>query len=125
MEENSFVPSREYQKFAELNGEDTFIRLNLLYIAFELNELYSEENNQKGEFDELCEDVLEIYLDDQFESFNVVDIADGVAFIIDDSNYTIAEYVRTYRRNREKICEELLAYLNKRRRRMAAEAEKQ
>lgn len=111
-----FVPSKEYQKFEEMNGEDTFIRLNLLYIAFEMNEINSEENNTKGEFDELCEDVLEIYLDEQFDKYNVVDIADSVVFIIKDSNYSVAEYTRTYRRNREKICEELLAYLNKARR---------
>jgi hypothetical protein len=111
-----FIPSAEYKKFEETHGEDTFIRLNLMYIAFELNDIYSEESNEKGEFDELCEDILEIYLDDQFDGFNVIDIADGVSFIIDDSNYSISEYVRTYKKNRDKICEELLAYLNKQRR---------
>ncbi|CDZ23718.1 hypothetical protein CCDG5_0587 [[Clostridium] cellulosi] len=125
MAEEAFIPSVEYKKFAEANGEDTFIRMNLLYIAFELNDLYSEENNADGEFDELCEDILDMYLDDQFEGFNVIDIADGAAFIIEDSNYTVHEYVRTYRRNREKICEELLAYLNKQRRLAVEEANQQ
>jgi hypothetical protein len=113
---SDFVPSKEYKKFEEINGEDTFIKLNLLYLAFEMNDIYSEEHNQNGEFDELCNDVLEIYLDDQFDDYNVIDVADGVMFIINDSNYSIAEYVRTYKRNREKICEELLAYLDKTRR---------
>jgi hypothetical protein len=113
---DNFIPSREYQNFKKTNGEDTFIRLNLLYIAFEMNDVYDEESNLNGEFDELCEDVLEIYLDEQFDSYNVIDVADGVAFIIKDSNYSIAEYTRTYKRNREKICEELLAYLDKARR---------
>lgn len=111
-----FVPSAEYKKFEAQHGEDTFIRLNLLYIAFEMNELLTDENNKNGEFDELCEDVLEMYLDDQFDDFNVVDIADGVLFIMNDSNYSISEYTRTYKKNREKICEELLAYLYKQRR---------
>lgn len=111
-----FVPSAEYKKFEQANGEDTFIRINLMYIAFELNDIYSEENNKNGEFDELCEDILEIYLDDQFDGFNVIDIADGAAFIIGDSNYSVSEYTRTYKRDREKICEELLAYLRKQRR---------
>lgn len=112
----NFVASKEYKKFEETNGEDTFIRMNLIYIAFEMNDIYSDESNQNGEFDELCEDVLEIYLDEQFDSYNVVDVADGVEFIITDSNYSIAEYTRTYKRNRGKICEELLAYLEKTRR---------
>jgi hypothetical protein len=112
----NFAASREYKKFAETNGEDTFIRMNLMYIAFEMNDIYTEDGNQNGEFDELCEDVLEIYLDEQFDSYNVVDVADGVAFIITDSNYSIAEYTGTYKRNRGKICEELLAYLEKTRR---------
>lgn len=113
---NDFVPSKEYKKFEEANGNDTFIKLNLLYLAFEMNDIYSEKSNQEGEFDELCTDVLEIYLDDQFDSYNIIDIADGVMFIIKDSNYSIAEYTRTYKRDREKICEELLAYLTKARR---------
>lgn len=116
MPSDGFVPSAEYRRFSEQNGEDTFLRMNLLYIAFELNELYSEENNQKGEFDELCADILELYLDDAFESFNVVDVADGVQFIITDSNYSISEYTHTYRRDRGKVAEELLAYLQKQRR---------
>lgn len=109
----NYIPSAEFNKFQEENGEDTFLKINLLYIAFELNDLYSEENNQKGEFDELCEDVLELYLDDQFDGYTVIDVADGVMFIINDSNYSISEYTRTYKRNREKICEELLALLQK------------
>lgn len=108
----NFVPSAEYNKFADENGEDAFIRLNLLYIAMELEEIYSEENNQNGEFDELCEDVLEIYLDEQFDGYNVENIADAIMFIMSDSNYSIKEYTRTYKAKRDKICEELLAYLN-------------
>ncbi len=118
-----FVPSEEYRKFEQQNGEDTFLRMNLLYIAFELSDLYSEANNAKGEFDELCEDVLEIYLDDQFDGFTVVDIADGVSFIIGDSNYTLLEYTRRYRHDRGEIAEELLAYLKKKRRMDARENE--
>lgn len=113
---SGFVPSEEYRKFEQQNGEDTFLRMNLLYIAFELSDLYSEADNAKGEFDELCEDVLEIYLDDQFDGFTVVDIADGVSFIIGDSNYSLLEYTHRYRRGRGEICEELLAYLQKKRR---------
>ncbi len=120
---DDFVPSREYKNFEEQNGEDTFIKLNLMYIAFEMSDIYSEESNQQGEFDELCKDVLEIYLDDQFESYNVIDVADAVVFIINDSNYSIMEYVITYKRKREKICEELLAYLDKSRESAAQEDE--
>lgn len=111
-----FVPSREYKKFEETNGEDTFIKMNLTYIAFQLDELYSEENNKDGQFDELCEDILEIYLDGTFDDYNLVDVIDGVAFIIKDSNYSISEYTRTYKNNRDKVFEELLAYLDKTRR---------
>lgn len=112
----NFAPSLEYKKFEEANGEDTFLKINLIYIAFEMNELYSDENNQDGQFDELCEDVLEIYLDGTFDDYNIVDVIDGVVFIIKDSNYSISEYVRTYKNNRDKIIEELLAYLDKTRR---------
>lgn len=112
----NFVPGAEYKKFADENGEDAFIKLNLLYIAMELDEINTVENNQNGEFDALCEDVLEIYLDEQFDGYNVEDIADGIMFIMSDSNYSIKEYTRTYKNNRDKICEELLAYLNKERR---------
>ena len=111
----NFAPGREYKNFEEKHGEDTFIDLNLLYIAFEINDIYDEENSENGEFDELCADILEMYLDDQFDSFNVVDVADGVDFIIKDSNYTVKEYILRYKRNKEKMCEELLAYLNKQR----------
>lgn len=111
-----FVPSREYKKFEEANGEDTFIKMNLTYIAFQLSELYSEENNKDGQFDELCEDILEIYLDGTFDDYNLVDVIDGIVFIIKDSNYSISEYARTYKNNRDKIFEELLAYLDKTRR---------
>lgn len=112
----NYVPSKEYKDFEKQNGEDTFIKLNLLYLAFAMNEIYSDEKNKEGEFDELCRDVLDMYLDDQFDSYNIIDIAEGTMFIIKDSNYTIKEYVRTYERNHEKICEELLAYLDKARR---------
>ncbi len=108
-----FSPSAEYKKFEELNGEDTFINLNLIYIEFAMNEVYTEDSGANGEFDELCRDALEIYLDEQFDSFNVVDVTDGIVFIMQDSNYSVSEYTRTYRRNRDKICEELLAYLQK------------
>jgi hypothetical protein len=107
---SDFVPSLEYKKFEEQHGEDTFIKLNLLYIAFDMNEL-NDENIMSSEFDDLCEDVLEISLDEAFESYNVIDIADAVVFIIRDSNYTVLEYEKTYKRKRDKICEELLAYL--------------
>ena len=110
---SDFVPSEEYQKIAQAYGDDTFIKLNLIYIAFEMDEI-NDENIQGGEFDELCEDVLEISLDPAFERYNIIDIADGVVFIIHDSNYTVAEYERTYKQKKEKICEELLAYLDNR-----------
>jgi hypothetical protein len=118
-----FAPGATFKDFEEKNGEDTFIRINLLYLAFAMNELNTEENNGDGEFDELCEDVLEIYLDDQFDEFNVLDVADGAMFIIADSNYTVKEYVRTYKRDRERVCEELLAYLQKARREAVAQSE--
>lgn len=111
---SDFTPSLEYKKFEEQHGEDTFIKLNLLYIAFDMNEL-NDENIQGSEFDDLCEDVLEISLDEAFESFNIIDIADAVVFIIHDSNYSVAEYEGVYKRKREKICEELLAYLESQR----------
>lgn len=111
-----FAPGAAYRDFEAQNGEDTFIHINLLYLAFTMNELNTEENNREGEFDELCEDILEIYLDDQFDEFNLLDVAEGAMFIISDSNYTVPEYTRTYKRNRDKICEELLAYLQKARR---------
>ena len=108
-----FVPSEEYRKIAQAYGEDTFIKLNLIYIAFEMDEI-NDENITGSEFDELCEDVLEISLDPAFERYNIIDIADGVVFIIHDSNYTVVEYERTYKNRREKVCEELLAYLDNR-----------
>jgi hypothetical protein len=109
---DDFIPSVEYQKFEDQHGEDTFIKLNLLYIAFEINEL-NDENIKENEFDDLCEDILEISLDESFEAYNIIDIADAVVFIIHDSNYSVMEYERVYKRNRDKICEELLAYLEK------------
>lgn len=115
----NFSPSGAYNEFENQNGEDTYIKLNLMYIAMELNEVYSEENNKNGEFDDLCEDVLEMYLDDAFEGYKVEDIADGIIFIMGDSNYSIKEYTHTYRHNKDKITEELLAYLNRERRNFA------
>lgn len=107
-----YIPSEEYKKFEQLHGEDTFIKLNLLYIAFELNELCDECGGDSA-FDELCEDVLEIALDEAFERYNVIDVADAVEFIIHDSNYTVGSYESAYQRNKERVCEELLAYLDK------------
>lgn len=112
---NDFVPSQEYKKFEEKYGEDSFIKLNLLYLAFEMDEL-NDEKIEGTEFDDLCEDVLEISLDESFAKFNLIDIADAVVFIIHDSNYSVREYEHVYKRNRDKICEELLAYLEKLRR---------
>ena len=106
-----FSPSQELAKFQQENGEDTYIKLNLLYIAFTLNELNGDSAG--ADFDDLCEDVLEISLDDAFDDFNLIDVAEGVSFIIQDSNYTLHEYDRTYKRDRERVCEELLAYLEK------------
>lgn len=112
---DDFAPGAEYKKIQEKYGDDTFIKLNLIYIAFEMDEL-NDENIDDGEFDDLCEDILEISLDENFGNFNVIDIADAAVFIIHDSNYTVREYERTYKRNRDKVCEELLAYLEKLRR---------
>jgi hypothetical protein len=108
---SDFIPSLEYKKFEEQYGEDTFINLNLLYIAFEMDEL-NDENITGNEFDELCKDVLEISLDEDFESYSIIDVADAIIFIIHDSNYTVNEYETTYKRRHDKICEELLAYLD-------------
>ena len=108
---NDFVPSVEYKKFQEQHGEDTFIKLNLLYLAFEMDEL-NDESIMDGAFDELCEDVLEISLSEDFEGYNIIDIADAVMFIIRDSNYTVAQYHDRYKRKPEIICEELLACLD-------------
>jgi hypothetical protein len=107
---SDFVPSLEYKRFEEQHGDDTFIKLNLLYIAFDMNELY-DENIMDHEFDDLCEDVLEISLNEDFERFNIIDIADAVVFIINDSNYTVKEYETVYKSKQEKILEELLSYL--------------
>ena len=107
---SDFVPSLEYKRFEEQHGDDTFIKLNLLYIAFDMNEL-NDENIMDHEFDDLCEDVLEISLNEDFERFNIIDIADAVVFIINDSNYTVKEYESVYKRKQEKILEELLSYL--------------
>lgn len=117
-----YLPSREYEKLEEQWGEDTFLKLNLLYIAFEMDEL-NDEGIRGGEFDELCEDVLEISLREDFERYNIIDIADGVVFIIRDSNYTVAEYEHAYHTKNERICEELLAYLEKQRREPSFEQE--
>jgi hypothetical protein len=107
---SDFIPSLEYKRFEEQHGDDTFIKLNLLYIAFDMNELY-DENIMDREFDDLCEDVLEISLNEDFERFNIIDIADAVVFIINDSNYTVKEYETAYKRKQERILEELLSYL--------------
>lgn len=117
---DGFSPSAEYRKIAEQYGDDTFIKLNLIYLAFEMDEV-NDENIQGSEFDDLCEDVLEITLDKQFESYNLIEIADAVVFIIHDSNYSVREYESTYKKRREKICEELLAYLESSRRRSMTE----
>lgn len=107
---NGFSPGREYQVFKDVHGEDTFITMNLLYIAFELSELYDDAI--VDDFDELCEDVLELSLDEEFENYDIVSVADAVNYIIHDSNYTVHEYHRTYKRNPDKVHEELLALLN-------------
>lgn len=109
---NGFSPSAEFLKFQQEHGEDTYITMNLLYTAFETFELYDPDTDE-GEFDELCEIILEMSLDDEFENFTVIEVADGVLFIIRDSNYTVREYVETYRRRRDKVVEELLALLEK------------
>jgi hypothetical protein len=107
---NGFSPARELQSFKEEHGEDTFIMLNLLYIAFEISDLYDDAI--ADDFDELCEDVLELSLDEEFENFDVVSVADAVDYIIHDSNYTVKEYHKTYKRDPDKVHEELLALLN-------------
>ncbi|MDR3645729.1 MAG: hypothetical protein P4M02_11725 [Clostridia bacterium] len=109
---NGFVPSKEFQKFQKEHGEDTFIMMNLLYAAFEMNDVY-DENTDEGEYDDLCDIVLEMFLDDEFEDYTLVDVADGAVYIINDSNYTVREYVETYRRKRDKVVEELLALLER------------
>lgn len=105
-----FSPSAEYRKIAGQYGDDTFLKLNLIYLAFEMDEI-NDDAIQGSEFDDLCEDVLEIALDEQFEPYDIIDIADAVVFIIHDSNYTVREYETTYKKRRDKVCEELLAYL--------------
>lgn len=114
-----FSPSAEYRKISEQYGEDTFLKLNLIYLAFEMDEI-NDDDIQGSEFDDLCEDALEIALDPQFESYNLIDIADAMVFIIHDSNYTVREYEATYKKRRDKVCEELLAYLESSRRRSLA-----
>lgn len=109
---NGFVPSEELQKFEQEHGEDSFIMMNLLYAAFEMGDLFDPDNDE-GEFDELCDDVVEMFLDDQFENFTVVDVADGVMYIISDSNYTVRSYTEAYRRHKDRSMEELLAFLTR------------
>lgn len=109
MSYNGFSAGTEYFKFLEQHGEDTDNMINLLYIAYQISELYDEYNS--NDFDELCEDILEIYFDDSFEDFNVVTVADPVLFIIKDSNYTVSSYVQRYRRSKDIMLEELLAQL--------------
>ena len=117
---SDFSPSAEYKKFETQYGEDTFLKLNLLYIAFDMNEL-NDEKIIDTEFDDLCEDVLEISLNEDFERFNIIDIADAVVFIIRDSNYTVKEYETAYHSKNERILEELLAYLESTRETSASE----
>ena len=107
---SDFIPSNEYRKFEDQHGEDSFIKLNLLYLALEMNEL-NDENVTDDSFDELCEDVLEISLNEAFESYNIIDIADAVIFIIRDSNYTVAQYHARYKLKSDVICEELIAFI--------------
>lgn len=107
---NGFAPSEEFIKFRNEHGEDTFIKMNLLFIAFELSDLLDDNASVDG-FDDLCEDILELSLDEAFEDYSVIEISDAILFIIYDSNYTVAEYEKTYKRNREKIVEELVAAL--------------
>ena len=106
-----FLPTRELKRLQEEYGDDFYIKINLLYIAFEMSELY-DENSNETEFNELCEDILEISLDEQFEDYDIIDIADAAMYIISDSNYTVRDYEKTYKRNKEKVTEELLAVLN-------------
>lgn len=109
---NGFSPAAEFSRFQQEHGEDTYITINLLYIAFEIFELYDPDTDE-GEFDELCEIILEMALDDSFENYTIIDVADGALFIIRDSNYTVREYVQTYRRRKDKVVEELQALLEK------------
>lgn len=105
-----FSPSGEYAKFKEANGEDTFLKMNLLYAAFLLDGLYRQENSD--EFDDLCEDVLELSLAEEFDRFSMEDVAEAVEYIIRDSNYTIQEYHKAYKRDGERVTEELIALLD-------------
>jgi hypothetical protein len=109
MSYNGFSGGKEYFNFLEQHGEDTDNMINLLYIAYQISELYDEDN--PDDFDELCEDILEIYFDDDFEDYNVVNIADAVLFIIKDSNYTVQSYIKRYRKSKDIMLEELLAQL--------------
>jgi hypothetical protein len=109
MSYNGFSGGKEYFKFLEQHGEDTDNMINLLYIAYQISELYDEDS--ANDFDELCEDILEIYFDDSFEDYNVVTVADTVLFIIKDSNYTVTSYIKRYRRSKDIMLEELLAQL--------------
>lgn len=109
MSYNGFSASNEYLKFNEQHGEDTDNMINLIYIAYQISELYSEEN--ANDFDELCEDILEIYFDDSFEDYNVISVTDAVLFIIKDSNYTVSSYVKRYKKSKDIMMEELLAQL--------------
>jgi hypothetical protein len=109
MSYNGFSAGKEYFKFFEQHGEDTDNMINLLYIAYQISELYDENN--ADDFDELCEDILDTYFDDSFENYNVVSVTDAVLYIIKDSNYTVTSYIKRYRKSKDIMLEELLAQL--------------
>lgn len=109
MSYNGFSPSKELFEFHEKHGDDTDNMINLLYIAYQISELYDENNSD--DFDELCEDILDIYFDDSFEDYNAATITDAVLFIIKDSNYTVISYVKRYRKSKDIMIEELHAHL--------------
>ena len=112
MSYNGFSAGAAYRAFKEEHGEDAYNLINLLYIASELDDLYDPDVDE-GEFDELCELVLDLYLDEQFEPYDVVDVSEAVRYIIGDSNYTVKSYVASYQRNRDRVAEEVLALLER------------
>ena len=107
-----FSPSAAYRAFKEEHGEDAYNLVGLLYIASELDDLYDADTDD-GEFDELCELVLDLYLDEIFEAYDIVDVTEAVRYIIGDSNYTVKSYVARWRRDREAVAEEALALLER------------
>lgn len=107
----NFSPAGEIAAFRETNGEDSFNKINLLYIASMLYKPDSEVETE--DFDRLCEDLLDLSLDEAFDGYTTPAVVKAAKFIMKDSSYTVPSYARACENRRDRVTEELLYLLDK------------